>query len=280
MENNKQETKTDISEKNEENELLAVLQSSLYPGASFESIKMVLGYCKAAGLDPMQKPVHIVPMWDKGQKKYREVIMPGIGMYRVQAFRAGCAGISEPEFGPEVTENLGGVDITYPSCCRVTVKRILSNGQVAEFTAKEFWKENYAEKGGTEKSIAPNQMWGKRIYAQLAKCTEAQALRKAFPESCSLPTADEMEGKTLEGEVLNSYKDEQKPQTQNTSQAQKSLPFYQNEKLDEMLLQWGPKVEEGKLSAEKIISKVSASFSLTQEQIDRINDLEKTVAGA
>jgi hypothetical protein len=28
----------------------------------------------------------------------------------------------------------------------------------------------------------PNAMWRKRFHGQLAKCTEAQALRKAFPE--------------------------------------------------------------------------------------------------
>ena len=44
-----------------EDDLMKVLQGSLYPGAAPASIKMVLGYCKAAGLDPMQKPVHIVP---------------------------------------------------------------------------------------------------------------------------------------------------------------------------------------------------------------------------
>lgn len=48
----------------DEQELIKVLQTSLYPSAALESIKMVLGYCKASNLDPMQKPVHIVPMWD------------------------------------------------------------------------------------------------------------------------------------------------------------------------------------------------------------------------
>ncbi len=39
-------------------------------------------------------------------------------------------------------------------------------------------------------------MWTKRSYAQLTKCTEAQALRRAFPELLGgQPTAEEMEGK-------------------------------------------------------------------------------------
>ena len=35
-----------------EDDLMNVLESSLYPGAARDSIKMVIGYCKAAGLDP------------------------------------------------------------------------------------------------------------------------------------------------------------------------------------------------------------------------------------
>jgi phage recombination protein Bet len=157
---------------------------------------MVLGYCKAAGLDPMQKPVHIVPIWDNKAGTMRDVVMPGIGLYRSQASRSGeYAGVSEPEFGDDVSENLGGTNVTYPKWCKVIVKRLLPNGVIVEFAAKELWKENYAIKGGKEKSIAPNAMWTKRPYAQLAKCAEAQALRKAFPEFGSQPTADEMEGK-------------------------------------------------------------------------------------
>lgn len=41
-------------------------------------------------------------------------------------------------------------------------------------------------------------MWKKRGRGQLAKCAEAQALRKGFPEVGNQPTADEMEGKTLD----------------------------------------------------------------------------------
>lgn len=182
-----------------EGELIEVLQSSLYPGASLPSVKMVLGYCKAANLDPMRKPVHIVPMWDGKAQQMRDVIMPGIGLYRTDASRTGeCAGVTEPEFGPDVADNIGGQHITYPQWCRVTVSRRLPSGEMANFTAREFWKENYAVKGGKEKSIAPNAMWTKRPYGQIAKCAEAQALRKAFPEVGSQPTADEMEGKSID----------------------------------------------------------------------------------
>lgn len=187
----------------QEAELVSVLQNSLYPGASLPSIKMVVGYCKAAGLDPLQKPVHIVPMWDGKAKQMRDVVMPGVNLYRTQAARSGAlAGVSEPEFGPDVTEKIGGVEIVYPQWCRVTVKRRLPSGEIAEFTAIERWKENYAVKGGAEKSVAPNSMWQRRPYAQIAKCAQAQALRVAFPELAGGYTADEMEGKTIEGTVV------------------------------------------------------------------------------
>lgn len=187
-----------------DSELMAVLRSSLYPGAAPESIKMVLGYCRAAGLDPLQKPVHIVPMWDGKARQMRDVVMPGINLYRIQAARSGqFAGMSEPEFGPEHTDAIGGQSITYPEWCRVTVKRLVG-GQVAEFTAREFWLENYATKGGQEKSIAPNAMWTKRPRGQLAKCAAAQALRIAFPEIASQPTAEEMDGKALQQDAAES----------------------------------------------------------------------------
>jgi phage recombination protein Bet len=178
--------------------LIEVLRSSLYPGAATASIELVLAYCTASKLDVMQKPVHIVPMWDSKSKSMRDVIMPGVNLYRVQAMRSGnCAGISEPEFGPETREVLSGQHVTFPEWCRVTVKRLLPSGQVAEFTAREYWMENYAIKGGQEKSQAPNAMWTKRPRGQLAKCAQAQALRMAFPEIASQNTAEEMEGKTI-----------------------------------------------------------------------------------
>lgn len=241
------------------------LKSSLYPGASDASVDMVLAYCQAAGLDPMQKPVHIVPMWDAKARQLRDVVMPGIGLYRTNAARTGeLAGISEPEFGPMVTEVVGNRETTYPEWCKVTVKRQIRGGHIAEFTAVEYWLENYAIKGGKEQDQSPNAMWSKRPRGQLAKCAQAQALRMAFPEAVgSAPTADEMEGKS----IIEADPAEQLA-------APRRQPEYPAADFDKNLPTWRGVIESGRKSAQEIIAMVSSRGRLTAEQIAAIRDCE------
>lgn len=182
------------------------LCNTIYPGANPDSVVMAIDYCKARGLDILLKPVHLVPMQVTDartkDKVWRDVPMPGIGMYRIQADRSGnYAGADEPVFGPDVTEEFQDpynqsvkIKVTYPQWCKYTVYKMI-DGQRVAFHALERWKENYATQSG--KTECPNAMWRKRPYAQLAKCTEAQALRKAWPEIGSEPTAEEMEGKEI-----------------------------------------------------------------------------------
>ena len=251
-----------------ETELMMVLRNSLYPGAADESIKMVLGYCKASGFDPMQKPVHIVPMWDSKTNTTRDVIMPGVNLYRTVAARSGCAGVSEPEFGDDKTDILGGVEITYPLWCKVTVKRRLETGDIVEFTAKEFWKENYAQKGGKERSIAPNAMWLRRPYAQIAKCAEAQALRKAFPEVGGAATADEMEGKPLDVNVIDASTGEVTPKVAPTRQEK---AICSDEKFAENRTAWREIIKSGKKTTQQLVLMLSTKTLLTEDQLVEID---------
>jgi len=188
---------TTTDDKPSHDEVIRVLENSLYPGAKRESIELVLSYCRANGLDPMLRPVYIVPTSVKlptGQYETRDVLMPGIADYRIKAARSGeYGGKSEPEFGPDVRETLSGVAVAYPAWCRITVRRIVQ-GQPREFTATERWLENYAT--AKRDTQAPNAMWRKRPYGQLAKVAEAQALRMAFPEFSAGYTMEEMQGKT------------------------------------------------------------------------------------
>ena len=259
-----------------ETELVDVLQSSVYPGAKIESIKLVIGTCRASGKDPLKKPYHIVPMQvstgkknDKGWdiKEWRDVIMPGINDYRTDASRTGQhAGTSEPEFGPDKNEVLNGVSITYPEWCRVTVKRLMPSGQIGEFSAVERWKENYATAG--RDNDAPNSMWKRRPYAQLAKCAEAQALRKGFPEVGNQPTADEMEGKEIDmgsADVVI----ETKPT------APKVLLPYPPEQMEVDLPAMAGAIKSGKRTAEFLLSALSSKYTLTDTQKEAIKQLEK-----
>ena len=162
----------------EESKAIEVLGRSLYPNAKRESIGLVLSYCKARNLDPFTKPVHIVPMG--GQ----EVIMPSIDLYRLQASRTGLlAGITEPEFA---FDEKGQIE-----SCRVTVRRLLPTGSVAEFTAREYFAECQGK----------SPIWRSRPRGMLAKCAESQALRRAFPEFSSGPSAEEMDGKSVSEEA-------------------------------------------------------------------------------
>lgn len=188
-----------------EEQMLDTIQNILYPGSKRESALMVLNYCKAAKIDPMAKAIHIVPMSVKnkdGKYEYRDTIMPGIGYYRLKAIETGqWGGMDEPEFGPTVTKTLGGMSVTYPEWCSITVHRIIGDAKVSA-TKREYWLENYAAQG--RDSLAPNTMWAKRPYAQLEKCCESQALRRAFPDIASIPTAEEMEDKDIFEDVTPS----------------------------------------------------------------------------
>lgn len=171
------------------------LVEAVFPLAqSVDSVIMALSYCKARRLDPFKRVVHVVPMWNGNLRKMVDTVWPGIAELRTTAARTGCyAGKSKPIFGPEVTEKIGPVNVTFPEWCEVTVHRLVGGHRVS-FTGIVFWREAVV----TKKDGAPNAMWDRRKYGQLAKCAEAEALREAFPEELGgEQTAEEMHGRTI-----------------------------------------------------------------------------------
>ncbi len=185
-------------------DLIAALRATHYPDAPDHVIYLVVNYCKVMGLNPMQKPVHPVKhrvnVAERGQPERWEdrwTLLGSIGLYRTQASRTGeHAQTSVPEFGPTIDgewiDDGGPVRVSYPEWCRVTVKRVLPSGHIAEYEAVERWLENYATVSRTKET--PNSMWRRRPFAQLAKCAEAQALRKGFPELLSGTNTDDEYG--------------------------------------------------------------------------------------
>ena len=190
----------------DQEELMSVLRSSLYPGATDASIKLVIGWCKAQEKDPLKKPVHIVPMWDKKARAMKDVLMAGVGDTRTDAARTReYAGIAPATWGEMVDftytpedngRKLQPITIKIPEWCEVTVYRMVQGEKCAFTSGRIYWEESYATVG---KSNAPNSMWLKRKRGQLEKCAEAMALRRAFPEAVGAqPTAEEMVGRTID----------------------------------------------------------------------------------
>lgn len=175
------------------------LRSSVFPGATDNSILLAVDYCKSRELDIMKKPCHIVPMNVKdsktGKYEWRDIIMPGIAEHRITASRTQCyAGIDEPRLGPTVEITIGGEQHQVPEFAIVTVYRIVEGQRVA-FSNTEWFEEACV----TTRDGKLNSMWRKRKRGQLIKCAEAGALRKAFPEELGgIHTAEEMEGRVID----------------------------------------------------------------------------------
>ena len=200
------------------------LCTSVFPGAHEDSVVAVISYCKARALDPLKKPCHIVPMKVKdaktGKEEWRDVIMPGIYEHRTTAHRTmQYLGRSAPRWGDDI-KYLG---VIAPEWCELTVYRQAPpifgpDGQphyppVQEWVHREYFLEcvQTTGKGGDERV---NSMWTRRKRGQLLKCTEAGALRVAFPDELGgVPVREEIDsgtdGRTFEGEVVQPARAEQ-----------------------------------------------------------------------
>ena len=189
--------------------------------------------------------------------------------------------MTEPLFGDDISETFPeesgyqgkvspAVTVTFPAWCKVVVKRRMADGQIAEFAATERWKENYATAGKNSKQ--PNSMWMRRPYAQLAKCAEAQALRKAFPEFGSQPTADEMEGKEIDMGTVDRSTGEVTPAPK------QELPPCPQEDLEAQFPKWRDAIAAGKKTPQTLLAFTVTRYTLTDQQKAQILALKATDA--
>lgn len=127
-------------------------------------------YCQQHALDPFSKQAHLI------QTKAGPQVCLGIDGMRIRAAQSGeYAGQDEPAFELDAKGA--------PVACRVIVYRLVA-GQRCAFPGVAYMSE----------SRGTSPIWSQRPRGMLAKCAEAQALRKAFPERCgAFYTTDELE---------------------------------------------------------------------------------------
>lgn len=177
-------------------EQVDLIKQTVCKGSTDLELQMFLNYSKRTGLDPFSKQIHAIKRWDSNLKKEVMSIQTGIDGYRLVALRTNQhAGTDDAEFEIDESGN--------PIKAVVTVYKLIGDRKVP-FTASA----RYLEYVQLDRSGNPNSMWRKMPFSQLAKCAEALALRKAFPQELSgVYTHEEMAQADNTVEAVDTLKD-------------------------------------------------------------------------
>lgn len=165
---------------------LDILKSSICRGVSNEEFEIFLMACMKTKLDPFMRQIYAVKRRArKPDGSFGEVmtIQTGIDGYRLIAERTECyAPGEEPTFCYDESGNL--ISAT------AYIKKQTKDGTWHTVSASAYIDE-YCQRG---RDGQPMGMWVNMPRTMLAKCAEAQALRKAFPaEMSGVYTKEEME---------------------------------------------------------------------------------------
>lgn len=164
---------------------LAALRQIGVENAPNPDLAVFLNFAQRTGLDPFARQIYMIGRNSQGGKKW--TIQASIDGLRIVAERSGdYAGQVGPEFcGSDGVWRDVWIGTEPPVACRVGVLR---QGFQAPLYAVAYWDEYVQMSQGK-----PTSMWASKPKLMLAKCAEALALRKAFPNDLAgLYTADEM----------------------------------------------------------------------------------------
>jgi phage recombination protein Bet len=186
----------------------ALLKRTIAKDLTDDEMDLFVAVCNRRRLDPFVKQIHAVKrrQWNSklndGKGGYEEVmvIQTGIDGYRLVADRTHQRdGVEGPWWCDDSGEwrDVWLAD-GHPSAAKIIVYR---KGHTRGYVGIAHWAEyvqTYKDKQG---NWVPVQMWQSMPAGQLAKCAEALASRKAFPEELGGIYTDEEMGQAEEGPI-------------------------------------------------------------------------------
>jgi len=186
-----------------------LVRRTICKDATDDELQLFLMQCKRTGLDPFSKQIHAVKRWDAKDRRNVMSIQVGIDGFRLVAQRTGDLDGQEGPFwcGPDGVWRDVWLDKGHPCAAKVIVHRKGCSRPFAGIVHWEEFKQEYKDRDSGQMRLTP--FWLRMPAGQLAKCAEATALRKAFPQELSgLYAPEEMREEPQEEAAQEQPKDQ------------------------------------------------------------------------